>query len=115
MEVMVARAQARYIRMAPRKLRQVVNLIKGKEVDYALALLANINKRATYFLEKTLKSAIANAKQKGFSSYNLFISKAIINPGPMIRRYRASSFGRATVIRHRTSHILIELDTKKAG
>ena len=69
-----------------------------------------INKRGAYYLKKVLKSAVANAKNKGFEENSLFISKVIANPGPTLKRYRAASFGRASGIRKRTSHILVELD-----
>ncbi len=70
-----------------------------------------INKKGAYYLRKVLKSAMANAKNKGYEEGKLFISKAIANCGPVLKRYRAASFGRASMIRKRTSHILIELDT----
>ena len=60
---------------------------------------------------KVVKSALANAKQKGHPEQSLYISRIIANAGPMLKRYRAASFGRATAIRKRTSHILVELDT----
>jgi len=112
---MVARAEAKYIRISPRKVREVIRLLKGKDVNLALNILKSINKRARFPLEKVIKSAIANAKQKGYQDYNLWISKLVANPGPMLKRYRATSFGRAVMIRHRTSHILVELDVRRAG
>jgi len=112
---MIAKASAKYIRISPRKVRQVIRLVKNKDVNTALAILKNINKRAKYPLVKVIKSAVNNAKQKGFNQDVLMISKLIANPGPILRRYRAASFGRAVRIRRRTSHILVELDVKKAG
>jgi len=73
--------------------------------------LKSLNKRGARILEKLLKSAISNAKNKGFLESKLFISKLIVNEGPSLKRYRAASFGRAVMIRKRTSHILVELDT----
>lgn len=108
---MVAKAEARYIRISPHKVRQVISLIKGEEAKKALNLLELVNKKGAFILKKVLKSALANAKNKGYSEDKLFISKIVANPGPLLKRFRAASFGRATLIRKRTSHILIELDT----
>ena len=108
---MVAKAILRYARISPKKMRLIVPLIKGKKVLEAEAILKSLNKKGARILEKLLKSAIANAKNKGFIESKLFISKLIVNQGPMLKRYRAASFGRAVMIRKRTSHILIELDT----
>ncbi len=112
---MIAKACAKYIRISPRKVRQVIKIVKGKDVNTALAILKTMNKRAKYPLEKVIKSAVGNAKQKGFNQDVLIISKLIANSGPILKRYRAASFGRAVRIRRRTSHILVELDIKKAG
>ncbi len=109
---MIVKAESRFIRISPSKVRQVISLINGKEAEEALSILLNINKRAKEYLIKILKSAIANAKQKGFKSEQLYVSKAICNKGPIWKRYRAAAFGRATEIKKRTSHIRIELDLK---
>lgn len=108
---MVAKASAKYLRISPFKVRPVIELIKGKGASKSLFVLAALNKKGAYYLKKVLQSAIANAKNKGYDEDKLFVSKAIANPGPAFKRYRAESFGRASVIRKRMSHILIELDT----
>jgi large subunit ribosomal protein L22 len=108
---MVARAEAKYIRISPFKVRKVIELIKGEKVNRAFSILEATNKKGAYYLKKVLKSALANAKNKGYDEDSLFISKVVANPGPMLKRWRAASFGRAVMIRKRTSHILIELDT----
>ncbi len=110
---MVAKAQTKYLRISPKKLRQVISLVKGKQALKAQDMLKCISKKASGFLGKTLTSAISNAKNKGYKEDKLFISKLIANPGPVLKRWRAASFGRATTIRKRTSHILIELDTSE--
>jgi len=110
---MIAKATARYIRISPRRLRDVIPLVKGKDVRLAVEILRNVNKRATVPLEKVIRSAVANAKQKGYEEDNLFISKIIANPGPILKRYRAASFGRAVMIRRRTSHIHVELEQRR--
>lgn len=108
---MVARAEAKYVRISPFKVRPILALIKGKEAVVSLDILTNVNKKGAFILSKVLKSAIANAKHKGFDENKLFISNIIVNPGPVLKRYRAATFGRAVMIRKRTSHILVELDT----
>ncbi len=110
---MVARAEAKYIRISPTKVRPVIALVKNKKVAGAISELTLINKRGAYYLNKVLKSALANAKNKGYQEDKLFISKVVANPGPTLKRYRAASFGRATMIRKRTSHILIELGSSE--
>jgi len=109
---MLVKAQVRYIRISPTKVRQILDLIKGKDVLEAEALLLNLNKRPKECLLKLLKSAIANAKQKGFRPEQLYIQRAICNKGPMWKRYKAAAFGRANPILRRTSHIRIELELK---
>jgi len=108
---MVSKAVARYLRISPRKTRLVTNFIKGKSVGEALAILSNLNKRACEFIEDLLRSAISNAKRNpDIKEEELFISKLMVDGGPTLKRYRAGSMGRAMMIRHRTSHISIELD-----
>ena len=108
---MVSKAVARFIRISPRKTRLVANYIKGKNVGDALAILSNLNKRACVYLEEVLRSAIANAKRNPDIEENtLYISKLLVDGGPMLKRFRAGSMGRAMAIRHRTSHITVELD-----
>ena len=107
---LVAKAYARYIRVSPRKVRLVIDLIRGEEVIRALAILAGLNKKAKAYVEKTLRSAISNARQNTqVLTDELFISRIIADNGPMLKRYRAAAMGRATTIRHRTTHLTIEL------
>jgi large subunit ribosomal protein L22 len=110
---MIARAEAKYIKISPFKARLTTRLLKGMKAQNALMVLANINQKAAYHITKVLKSAISNAKNKGYEEDKLFIAKIIANPGPMLKRYRAATFGRATTIRKRTSHLLVELDTSE--
>lgn len=107
---MIAHAQGRYLREAPMKVRQVIDLIRGKDVISSLAILTHVNKGSTGAVKKILNSAISNAKQKGLSEDQLFISKIVADQGPMWKRFRAAAFGRATPILKRTVHIKIELD-----
>ncbi len=108
---MVTRAEAKYIRISPAKVRQVIGLIKGKYAQEALSQLELLNKKGAYFLRQVLKSAVSNAKNKGYAEGKLFISKIAANSGPTLKRYKAKAFGSASLIRKRTAHILIELDS----
>lgn len=110
---MITKAESKYIRISPSKARMVMALVRGQRVDTALNILGAVNKKAAFLIDKILKSALASAKSKGYEKEKLFISKIVANPGPMLKRYRAASFGRATTIRKRTSHILVELDTSE--
>ena len=109
---MIVKAEGKFIRISPTKIRQVMDLIRNKDVSEAESILINIDKRPKEPLIKILRSAIANAKVKGFSADQLYISKAICNPGPSWKRYKAAAFGRASPILRRTAHVKIELDIK---
>jgi large subunit ribosomal protein L22 len=110
---MVSKAIARFIRISPRKTRLVANAVKGKDISEALAILSNTNKRASGVIEDVLRSAINNAKRhQDIDQNSLFISKLLVDGGPALKRFRAASMGRAAMIKHRTSHITVELDTR---
>lgn len=109
---MIAKAEGKFLRISPTKVRQVMDLIRGKEVSEAQSILALVDKRAKEYLIKILKSAVANAKIKGFQAEKLYISRIVCNPGPMWKRFKAAAFGRASAILKRTAHIKIELDLK---
>ncbi|MGA2775079.1 MAG: 50S ribosomal protein L22 [Candidatus Omnitrophota bacterium] len=109
---MIAKAEAKFIRLSPPKVRQVMDLIRNKDVSSAVSILLHLNKRPKEHLLKILKSAIANAKHKGFNAEQLYISKIVCNVGPSWKRFKAAAFGRAAPILKRTSHIRIELDLK---
>lgn len=112
---MISCAKLRFIRIAPRKARLVADVIRGKDIDFALSRLTFLNKRASDPLRKLLISAVNNAKAKGFNSEQLYISKINIDQGVMWKRFKAGSFGRAAPILRRTSHFNIELDLKNAS
>ncbi|MBN1869933.1 MAG: 50S ribosomal protein L22 [Candidatus Omnitrophica bacterium] len=107
---MIARAKARYMRVSPTKVRQVIDLIRGKDVSTSLAILTHVNKGSKGLITKVLDSAVNNAKQKGLSEDQLYISKVLAEQGPSWRRYRPAAFGRATPILKKTTHLTIELD-----
>ena len=111
---MLAKAEAKYVRIASSKVRLVAELIKGKTVEEAEYILDNINKRAGRPLKKVVSSAFANLnfnKQVKVLSKDVIVSVVRSDEGPMLVRYRAATMGRATPVRHRTSHLYIELDT----
>jgi large subunit ribosomal protein L22 len=110
---MIARAEAKYIKISPFKARLTTRLLKGMPAQKALMVLENINQKAAHLIKKVLKSAVSNAKNKGYEEDKLFITKVVANPGPVLKRYRAATFGRATTIRKRTSHLIVELDTSE--
>ncbi|MEW5895303.1 MAG: 50S ribosomal protein L22 [Candidatus Omnitrophota bacterium] len=107
---MIAQAIGRHIRISPRKVRPVIDLIRGKDVNTSLAILSQVDKRATDIISKVLTSAVSNAKQKGLEGAQLYISKIIADPGSSWKRFRPAPFGRATKILKRTTHLTIELD-----
>ena len=107
---MIAHAKGKFIRVAPAKVRQVIDLIRGKDVNSSLAVLTHTNKGSRDTIVKVLNSAVSNAKQKGLSEDQLFISKITADQGPSWKRYRAAAFGRATNILKKTTHLTIELD-----
>lgn len=109
---MIAKAELRFTRGSAKKIRQVIDLIRNLDVKDALSILATVNKRPKVVLEKLLKSAISNAKNKGLKEDDLYISKIVVDEAARWKRYRSAAFGRATEILKRTSHIKIELDLK---
>lgn len=114
---MQANATAKYVRIAPRKVRLVIDLIRGKEVGEAIAILRHTPKAASPVVEKVLNSAIANASNNFSLDVNkLTVSEAFVNPGPTLKRFRPRAMGRASRIHKRTSHITIvvsEPETKE--
>ena len=111
---MEAKAMARTVRIAPRKARLVIDLIRGKQVGEAYAILKHTPKAASPIVEKVLKSAIANAENNnGMSVENLYIEECYANKGPTMKRIRPRAQGRAYRIEKRMSHITIVLDEKK--
>lgn len=110
-----ARAVLRYARLAPRKARLVVDLIRGKQVGEALSALRFIPRGASGVVEKVLKSAIANAQQKEVGDPDdLWIRRAFVDGGPVMKRFQPAPQGRAHPIRKRTSHITVELEARAA-
>lgn len=110
---MIVKTEAKFLRISPSKARRAIALLRGEDVVTAQAIVLHLSFRAQEYIKKILDSAVANAKVKGFKPEQLYVSKAVCNMGPTWKRYKAAAFGRATLIRRRTSHIKIELDLKK--
>ena len=108
---MEVKAVTRYVRIAPRKARLVTELIKGKPVEEALTILRFVPKKAARLVDKTLRSAVANAEQNpNIDVDTLYIKRIFVDGGPTMKRWRARAMGRATKVIKRTSHITVILD-----
>jgi len=111
-----AKASARTVRIASRKVRLVVDLIRGKKIGEAIAILRLTPKAASPVVEKVLKSAIANAEHNyEMNVENLFVSEVFVDEGPTMKRFRPRAQGRASAINKRTSHITLVVSEKKEG
>ena len=110
---MEVQAKARFVKISPRKARLSADLARGKMVDKALTSLAFSPKASSSIITKLLKSALANADQRGTVNIDsLFVKRICVDEGPTIKRFRPRAMGRATRIRKRTSHITVVLDEK---
>jgi len=110
----VVRAQAKYVRCAPRKARLVVDHIRGKSVGDARAILTHTPRAAARDVLKLLESAVANAENNHeLDPDDLVIRKVYVDEGPTLKRYQPRALGRATRIRKRTSHMTIQLSPKE--
>jgi large subunit ribosomal protein L22 len=115
---MQAKAIARHVSMSPRKVRLVVDQIRGKSINEAYATLQFSKKAAAEPVGKTLRSAVANAQYRAedegehLDVDDLFVERIFVDEGPTLKRWRARAMGRAGRIRKRTSHITVVVDTK---
>lgn len=113
---MQAKAIARYVRISPRKVRQVVDLIRGKKVNDALAILRFTPNGATEPVTKVVKSAVANAEHNlELDADELFVTEIYVDQGPTLKRIKPRAMGRADQIRKRSSHITVVVGEKKEG
>jgi len=111
--MIVATAKLNYLRMSPRKVRVVAKLIKNMPVQKAERELLFMNKKAAKIILKLLKSAISNAKNKGYEPENLYVKNIIVNEGPKnLKRYYPKARGRVGLIIKKMSHLQIYLDQK---
>jgi len=110
---METRAVARFVRMSPRKVRLIMDEIRGKRVDEALNMLSFSPLKGSRILKKLIHSAVANAEQNSNMDVDsLFIKRIFADEGPTLKRWRPRALGRATRIRKRTSHLTVILDEK---
>ncbi|HUC91447.1 MAG TPA: 50S ribosomal protein L22 [Paenibacillus sp.] len=108
-----AKASVNHVRVAPRKAQLVVDLIRGKQVGEAIAILRHTPKSASPIVEKLLNSAIANAEHNFQLDVNkLVVSQVYVNQGPTMKRFRPRAMGRASRINKRTSHITLVVSEK---
>ena len=113
---MIAKAAVDFVRISPRKVRYVIDLIRHKNVLEAHAILNGSPRRAGEILRKLLNQAVdAAEKNSQIPAANLMVSKVLADGGPSMKRFRAASMGRASSFKKRTSHIQIELDLTKKG
>ncbi len=108
------KAELKGYNQSPRKVRLVTNLVKGKKVALALAELDFLNKRAAQPVSKLIRSAVANATQKGAKPEDLRIANITVDSSGMLKRFRARAFGRASTIRHRKSRMAVTLTEEKS-
>ena len=107
------KAIGRYIKVAPRKARSVIDLIRGKEVTSASDILEGLNKPTARYIKKILHSAVANARaSQEESQKTLYIAKIKADEGPALKRFHAGTMGRAMPYKKRSSHITIELEVR---
>lgn len=99
-------------RQSPRKVRLLADLVRGKQVSEALTQLQFIDKRAAEPFAKVIKSAVANAKQKGVATDTLLIEKVVVDEGMVLKRFMPRARGSASRINKRNSHITVELVSK---
>jgi large subunit ribosomal protein L22 len=112
---MEATAHLKYLRITPRKVRVVADLIRGKKVGAALNMLAFVEKRAALPLAKLLRSAVANADQKAKGQLDadaLYVKELTVDQGPSMRRFMPRALGRAYKVIKKTSHITITVGEK---
>src|SRR5690625_2726338 len=113
---MHAKAVAKSVRIAPRKVSLVIDLIRGKDVAEAIAILRHTQRGASPVIEKLIKSAVANAEHNyDMDADNLVISEAYVNEGATLKRFKPRAQGRASAINKRTSHITVVVTEKKEG
>ena len=111
---MEATAKVTYVRIAPRKVQIVLDLIRNQPADKAMAILKHTPKSASEVLEKLLKSAIANAEQKDMDVSKLYVASCSVDQGPTLKRIRPMSKGRAYRINKKTSHVTVVLSEREA-
>ena len=110
-------AKHRFARIAPRKARLIMDLIRGRDVDDAINLLHFSKQRASGMIEKVIRSAVANANEQDVapSRSALYVAQAWVDPGPVIKRFQPKDRGKAYPIKKRTSHLVVTIDEREEG
>jgi len=111
---MEIRAVSKYVRISPRKLKMIKDLVINEEVNNAIEILENLPKRGSRYFIKTLKSALNNANQKA-EGKTWRVKNLFVDQGPSFKRFRAAPMGRAVMIKRRTSHITVVLEDIQEG
>jgi len=106
------KATHKFARIAPRKARLILDLIRGRDVDDALALLKFSKKRAAVLVDKVVRSAVANAGEQEADTGSLFVKEAWADPGPTMKRFMPKDRGKAYNIMKRTSHLVVTLEER---
>ena len=110
---MEAKAHLKYVRISPRKVQIVLDLIRGKDTDEAMAILKNTPKSASEYLTKLLRSAVANAENNfNMDASKLYVSECFVCPGPTLKRIMPRAKGSADRILKRTSHVTLAVKEK---
>ena len=109
-------AKHRFARIAPRKARLLMNLVRGRDVDDAITILKFAKQRASGMVEKVIRSAVANANEQEVTTGRnaLYVAKAWVDPGPTIKRFQPKDRGKAYSIKKRTSHLVVTIDERAA-
>jgi large subunit ribosomal protein L22 len=110
-------AKHRFARIAPRKARLVMVLVRGRDVDDAISLLKFSKQRVAIMIEKVIRSAVANANEQEAAAprNTLYVAKAWVDPGPVIKRFQPKDRGKAYSINKRTSHLVVTIDERGEG
>ncbi len=107
------KASHRYARIAPRKARLIMDLVRGRDVDDAISMLRFAKQRASGMVEKVIRSAVANANERDVAPRGtLYVAKAWADPAPIIKRFQPKDRGKAYPIKKPTSHLVVTIDER---
>ena len=108
-------ASHRFARISPRKARLVMDLVRGRDVDDAIAMLKFSKQRVSGMIEKVIRSAVANANEQEAAPIRqtLYVAKAWVDPGPVIKRFQPKDRGKAYPINKRTSHLVVTINERE--
>ena len=110
---MEVKASLKFARMAPRKIRLVADMVRGKDVNEAIQILTFVNKKSAPILKKLVQSAVANADQKKTVDLDtLYVKHISVDQGPTLKRYMPRAMGRASEIKKKTSHVNLILEER---